>query len=74
MKLNKDQIMVAVSTFLFLLGGVFCLVNVFGGISWAIWVGLPMIAIAAGIVLVGHMNFLKREKAATEPDATTEGQ
>ena len=75
-KLTREEIMVLTSAALFLIGGVFMLINVFGGEAWSFWAGFSIVMVATVLVILGGFlgrktvtsNLKETAKPAEEPE------
>ena len=59
-KYSRDQWLVVAAAVVFLIGGVFMLINVFGGEEWAMWVGLGLAFLACALMVWGGLDARKR--------------
>ena len=75
MKYSLDQWLTILAALIFLVGGAFMLVNVFGGETWAFIVGISL-AVVASLVMGGAMLYtrqrVKKNLAASAPVKTEE--
>ena len=56
MKVSVVQILTLASAIVFLVGGIFMLLNVFGGHMWGFWLGLGLALVACALAGVAYME------------------
>lgn len=62
-----DQWLTIVAALIFLAGGVFMLVNVFGGYTWAFIVGIVLAVVASCIMVFSMLWGRKKSATSTHP-------
>ncbi|MCL2570108.1 MAG: hypothetical protein FWE16_02785 [Firmicutes bacterium] len=70
---NIQNIVILASAIAFLIGGIFMLVNVFGGVEWAFIVGLAIV-LATSIVVTIFFVLEKRGNKETTTNSTEENK
>jgi len=76
MRYTRDQWLTIAAAVAFLIGGVFMLVNVFGGQEWAFFVGLGIAVAATILMILGWLDNRRRVAAnlvATAPQNDSGG-
>jgi O-antigen/teichoic acid export membrane protein len=70
---GRDQYLLISAAALFLIGAVFMLINTFGGIGWALWVGIACAAAALllYILMIAVQQFRKPHTVTTEEPKET---
>ncbi|MCL2847119.1 MAG: hypothetical protein FWE38_05575 [Firmicutes bacterium] len=71
MKFTLVQILTVASAIVFLAGGIFMLINVFGGYRWGFWLGLGLAVAACALAGVAYME---NKRANPQPEAPTTEQ
>ena len=69
---STDQWFVIAAAIVFLIGAIFMLINTFGGIEWAFFVGIAAIVIASGLMIASHFLFKNNQKKVESSSEITE--